>query len=553
MRLALRLLSGCLGSMERAVVRVQPSEPKLSITLVLSGSLRQMQREQSEPLGKALARIAASAARGPPKQQKSRGPEELPEVRLWYGGEPVPVESVNAEAWRDGAVLQVGELRYRVERNPPVCTELRLPRSAMPGFPVCPTLQLESARAEHCRFVWYRQQQAQSGDSPQSRAEDGWEEVGHQQVYTPVLSDLGFRLKLRVTPGDGLRLGESREQELGDPVEPSPECTWREYSQAQAPLTRAVSYNLLAEVYAQSEQARTVLFPYCPPRALEPGYRRCLIQRELRGYRADLLCLQEVDAAAYTESLEPALGEAGLDGLYRPKDQQREGLATFYRRSRFRLLSRHDIVLRTALREDPRHAALLERLARYPAARERVLNRNTALQVTVLQSTTEPVRHICVANIHLYFHPKGGNIRLIQLAVAFAHIRHVAYELYPGIPVIFCGDFNSTPSTGLYSFVKNGTISEDHEDWASNGEEEQCNMALKHSFNLESACGEPEYTNYVVGFNGCLDYIFIDSDRIEVEQVIPLPTHEEVTRYQALPSLSHPSDHLALVCDLKFK
>lgn len=139
------------------------------------------------------------------------------------------------------------------------------------------------------------------------------------------------------------------------------------------------------------------------------------------------------------------------------------------------------------------------------------------------------------------------------MAVALAHIKHVSCDLYPGIPVIFCGDFNSTPSTGTYHFVINGSIPEDHEDWASYGEEERCNMSLTHSFKLKSACGEPAYTNYVGGFHGCLDYIFIDFDAFEVEQVIPLPSHEEVTTHQALPSVSHPSDHIALVCDLKWK
>lgn len=147
----------------------------------------------------------------------------------------------------------------------------------------------------------------------------------------------------------------------------------------------------------------------------------------------------------------------------------------------------------------------------------------------------------------------GGYIRLVQMAVAMAHIRHVSCELYPGLPVLFCGDFNSTPSTGVYHFVTNGSISEDHEDWASSGEKERCSMSLSHLFKLKSACGEPAYTNYVGCFHGCLDYIFIDLNALEVEQVIPLPSHEEVTTHQALPSVSHPSDHIALVCDLKWK
>ncbi|KAG8549705.1 hypothetical protein GDO81_020057 [Engystomops pustulosus] len=553
---ALRLL-GRAGGMEKAVVRALPAEAKLSISLTLSGSQRQLQRDQAEPLGRALARISASATKS---KKRKEPPAPGPPVRLYYRGQPVSEAQTNAEAWQDGAELRVGDAVYRVERNPPMCPELELPRHVMADFPVCPRLRLEFADPDHSLFVWYKQQaRGEAGDCPESGAQQRWEEAGHERVLTPAVGDIGARLKLRCTPGDGSRYGESRELELDGPVEAGPgACTFDErhlYTQRQTeePVTRAVSYNLLADVYAQTEHARTVLFPYCAPYALEMEYRHCLIRKELSGYRANLLCLQEVDRAVFSDSLAPALEAFGLDGLFRLKDKQHEGLATFYRRSRYRLCSQHDILLGEALTADPLHQDLLQSLSCYPGAKDKMLQRSSALQVSVLESTADPSRKVCVANTHLYFHPKGGNIRLLQIAVALSHIRHVAYELYPGIPIIFCGDFNSTPSTGMYSFVRDGTISESHEDWTSNGEEERCNMSLSHPLKLKSACGEPAYTNYVGGFHGCLDYIFIDSESLEVEQVIPMPSHEEVTSHQALPSVSHPSDHIALICDLRWK
>ncbi|XP_009894049.1 PREDICTED: 2',5'-phosphodiesterase 12 [Charadrius vociferus] len=316
---------------------------------------------------------------------------------------------------------------------------------------------------------------------------------------------------------------------------------------------RAVSYNILADTYAQTEFSRTVLYPYCAPYALELDYRQNLLKKELAGYSADLICLQEVDKSVFVDSLAPALDAFGLEGLFKIKEKQHEGLATFYRRDKFSLLSQHDIAFSEVLLSDPLHKELCDKLAKYPLVQEKVLQRSSVLQVSVLQSATDPSRKICVANTHLYWHPKGGNIRLIQTAVALSHIKHVACDLYPSIPIIFCGDFNSIPSSGTYSFISSGVIAEDHEDWVSNGEEERCNMPLSHPFKLLSACGEPAYTNYVGGFHGCLDYIFIDKNALEVEQVIPLPSHEEVTTHQALPSVSHPSDHIALVCDLKWK
>ncbi|NXP46085.1 PDE12 phosphodiesterase, partial [Heliornis fulica] len=576
------VLTGCgrppvgRGAMERAVVRCVPSEPKLSLRFVLpNGSAKHMQRDQAEPLGRALARIATNAAKGhakaPKKSKKARaegGPAgeaaaAEPAVRLFSrDGEAVAEEVPNGAAWQDGAVLQIGEAQYRVERNPPTLTELQLPRSLLAGFPVCPKVSAEFAAPQHCLFRWYHEQRPGAGE--EAAASDGdpaWVEVAAaERVFTPSNALVGLRLKLRCTPGDGTqRFGPPCEVESNGPVEAGPgACTFDSRHLYTKKVcgegsVRVVSYNILADTYAQTEFSRTVLYPYCAPYALELDYRQNLLKKELAGYSADLICLQEVDKSVFVDSLAPALDAFGLEGLFRIKEKQHEGLATFYRRDKFSLLSQHDITFSEALLSDPLHKELCDKLAKYPLVQEKVLQRSSVLQVPVLQSTTHSSRKICVANTHLYWHPKGGNIRLVQIAVALSHIKHVACVLYPTIPVVFCGDFNSTPSSGTYNFINSGSIAEDHEDWVSNGEEERCNMPLSHPFKLLSACGEPAYTNYVGGFHGCLDYIFIDRNALEVEQVIPLPSHEEVTTHQALPSVSHPSDHIALICDLKWK
>ncbi|XP_034632884.1 2',5'-phosphodiesterase 12 [Trachemys scripta elegans] len=563
------------GRMERAVVRCVPSEPKMSLWFVLcDGSAKHMQRDQTEPLGRALARIATNAGKGhakaAKKSKKARaeaGPagEPVPTaplaVRLFSrDGESVAEDVSNAEAWQDGAVLQIGEVKYQVERNPPSVIELQLPRSLLAGFPVCPKIHTEFGAPQHCLFRWYREQPGGGGDEP-SPGGDIWVEAPvRDRVFTPTNAHIGLRLKLHCTPGNSQqRYGLPREVESSGPVEAGPgACTFDSrhlYTKKVSGegFIRTVSYNVLADIYAQTEHSRTVLYPYCAPYALELDYRQNLLKKELVGYSADLICLQEVDKSVFADSLAPALDAFGLEGLFRIKEKQHEGLATFYRRDKFTLLSEHDIAFNEALVSNPLHKELRDKLAPYPLAQEKVLQRSSVLQVSVLQSTNDPLRKICIANTHLYWHPKGGNIRLIQIAVALSHIRHVTCDLYSGIPVIFCGDFNSTPSTGMYSFINSGNIAEDHEDWVSNGEEERCNMSLTHPFKLQSACGEPAYTNYVGGFHGCLDYIFIDINALEVEQVIPLPSHEEVTTHQALPSVSHPSDHIALICDLKWK
>ena len=56
---------------------------------------------------------------------------------------------------------------------------------------------------------------------------------------------------------------------------------------------RVVSYNILADLYADSEVSRTQLFPYCPPYALSIDYRKQLILKELLGefVKQSVLCL----------------------------------------------------------------------------------------------------------------------------------------------------------------------------------------------------------------------------------------------------------------------
>lgn len=78
------------------------------------------------------------------------------------------------------------------------------------------------------------------------------------------------------------------------------------------------------------------------------------------------------------------------------------------------------------------------------------------------------------------------------------------------------------------------------------------NLELQQPFKLASACGTPKYTNFTACFADCLDYIFYDRDNLSVVQVVPLPSVEELQQNTALPSVTFPSDHVALIADLKF-
>lgn len=76
---------------------------------------------------------------------------------------------------------------------------------------------------------------------------------------------------------------------------------------------------------------------------------------------------------------------------------------------------------------------------------------------------------------------------------------------------------------------------------------------MSHCLSLGSACGQPIYTNFTPLFSGCLDYIFYDTKHLNVSEVIPFPSHEQVIQNIAIPSVVFPSDHLALICVLQWK
>lgn len=102
---------------------------------------------------------------------------------------------------------------------------------------------------------------------------------------------------------------------------------------------RVVSYNLLADFYADSDYSRNELFPYCPPYALAIDYRKRLMLRELRGYNGDVICLQELDKNTYEGDLKGVLHNDSFDSIYTRKGVLPEGLATFYNIEKFRCLS----------------------------------------------------------------------------------------------------------------------------------------------------------------------------------------------------------------------
>ena len=153
--------------------------------------------------------------------------------------------------------------------------------------------------------------------------------VGHTSIYTPTTNDIGNKLVLQCTPcaqtgGRGNPAYISVPTVQRGPVsEPIAHRHSRTPSVLSSPdELRVVSYNTLADLYSTGEYALNILYPYCEPEFLDIGYRQGLIVKELAGYHADIMCLQEVSVKFYETYLLPALSDVGYDGSHERKTGQ---------------------------------------------------------------------------------------------------------------------------------------------------------------------------------------------------------------------------------------
>lgn len=132
-----------------------------------------------------------------------------------------------------------------------------------------------------------------------------WFEVGRSKTYTPSIDDIGHVLKFECVVVDA-----ETNSAVGSPntlstsrVIPAPSPSPRRLISvsgvdvsglpdgriSSAGTFTVLSYNILCDAYSMSE-----LYSYCPSWALSWAYRRQNLLREIVGYRADIICLQEV-------------------------------------------------------------------------------------------------------------------------------------------------------------------------------------------------------------------------------------------------------------------
>ncbi|XP_029449081.1 protein angel homolog 2 isoform X2 [Rhinatrema bivittatum] len=199
-----------------------------------------------------------------------------------------------------------------------------------------------------------------------------------------------------------------------------------------------MSYNILSQDLLEDNSH---LYKHCRQPVLIWSYRLPNILRELKELDADILCLQEVQEDHYRTQIKPSLESLGYQCEYKMRTGHKpDGCAICFKLCKFTLLSSNPVEFYR--RDIP------------------LLDRDNIGLVLLLQPRIQGISPaICVANTHLLYNPRRGDIKLTQLAILLAEIAAVALQKDGGFcPIILCGDFNSVPGSPLHSFIREGKL-----------------------------------------------------------------------------------------------
>ncbi|KAJ8754561.1 hypothetical protein K2173_005722 [Erythroxylum novogranatense] len=423
-----------------------------------------------------------------------------------------------------------------------------------------------------------------------------WFEVGHLKTYTPSADDIGHVLKFECVVIDAetkLPIGHPSTI-LTSRVIPAPCSTPRrlipisgvdvvghldtDVRISSSGNFTVLSYNILSDLYATNE-----LYSYCPSWALSWPYRRQNLLREVVGYNADIVCLQEVQSDHYEEFFAPELDKHGYQALYKRKTNEVyngkthtiDGCATFFRRDRFSHVKKYEVEFNKAAQ------SLTDAVvpsAQRKTALSRLVKDNVALIVVLEakfgnQGAENPGKRqlLCVANTHVTAQVDLKDVKLWQVLTLLKGLEKIAASA--DIPMLVCGDFNSVPGSAPHALLAMGKVDPLHPDLLIDPLGIlRPHRKLTHQLPLVSAyssfaraglgldleeqrrrmdptTNEPLFTNCTRDFIGTLDYIFYTADSLTVESLLELLDEENLRKDTALPSPEWSSDHIALLAE----
>jgi CCR4-NOT transcription complex subunit 6 len=339
------------------------------------------------------------------------------------------------------------------------------------------------------------------------------------------------------------------------------------------------------------------MYGYAPSRALSWQTRKYMILDELKERNADVLALQEVDIENYNEFFAPSLATQDYKGVFQAKGRARtmsekeakivDGCATFYKSSKYLLLQKHVI--------NYSHEAINRPdMKGEHDVYNRVMPRDHIALVLFLENRRTGTRLI-VVNTHLTWEVWYSDVKIIQVAILMEHlakkadeysrwpatkdkdremfryanedgvdgedlpkpdVQSATYEIGTQIPILVCGDFNSTHDSGVYDLITQGSLSNSHQELGNQKYGDFTRNGMNHPFSLKSSyaqIGELPFTNWTPDFRQVIDYIWFSTNTLQVTGLLGQVDPQYMSRVPGFPNYHFPSDHLLLMAEYSVK
>jgi CCR4-NOT transcription complex subunit 6 len=322
-----------------------------------------------------------------------------------------------------------------------------------------------------------------------------------------------------------------------------------------------------------------------------------MILDDLKDRKADILALQEVDVENYHEFFAPNLASNDYKGVYQAKGRARnmnekeaknvDGCATFYKSSKYMLLHKYNIVYSAEAINRPDMKGEHD-------VYNRVMPRDHIALVLFLENRHTGTRLI-VVNTHLTWEAAYSDVKIIQVAILMEHlakkadelarwpptkekdremfryanvesaetvdapktdVQSVKYESGTQIPLLICGDFNSTTDSGVYDLITQGSLSNSHQELGHVQYGDFTRNGMTHPFSLKSSyqqVGELPFTNWTPDFREVIDYIWYSTNTLQVTGLLGEVDRSYMSRVPGFPNDHFPSDHLMLECEYSVK
>lgn len=194
----------------------------------------------------------------------------------------------------------------------------------------------------------------------------------------------------------------------------------------------------------------------------------------------------------------------------------------------------------------------------------RIMPFDNIANVCLFESRATDSRLI-VANAHIHWDPVYRDVKLVQVAMLVDEVDKIAEQFarlppkYKGggssnlptyrtgtdIPLIICGDYNSSPQSAVYQFFTGGEVAAGHEDFMDHEYGQYTTRGMNHRLNLRSAyssIGELPMTNHTPGFAGAIDYIFYSQSNLGVTNLLGEIDKAYLSKIVGFPHPHHPSE-----------